>query len=256
MRIRIIVATHKPYRLPQDPLYLPLQGGRASSPPLPCAGDDTGDNISRKNEQYCELTCLYWAWKNLYADYIGLCHYRRYFGGSRMGSRWERILTAPQAERLLRHTPVILPRKRHYWIETNYSQYAHAHHGGDLQTLRAVLAEHHPYYLPAYDRVMARTSGHRFNMFVMRRDLLNAYCTWLFGLLGELERRLDISHYSANDRRVFGFVGERLLDVWLEANHIPYQELPVVHLEKQHWLRKGGSFVRRKLTSGRKGRVQ
>lgn len=34
-------------------------------------GDNTGDNISLRNPNYCELTGLYWAWKNLKCDYIG-----------------------------------------------------------------------------------------------------------------------------------------------------------------------------------------
>ena len=54
---------------------------------------------------------------------------------------------------------------------------------------------------------------------------------------------IPISDY---DKRVFGFVAERLLDVWLETNHIQYLELPVLHLESQHWLKKGTAFLKRK----------
>ena len=142
---------------------------------------------------------------------------------------------------------VLLPKPRNYWIETNYSQYAHAHHAVDLDLTRAILAERHPEYLAAFDASMRRTKGHRFNMFVMRWPVFDAYCTWLFDVLFALESRLDIRDYSKNDARVFGFVSERLLDVWLETNHCPYKELPFVFLEKQNWLKKGGNFVRRKL---------
>ena len=62
-----------------------------------------------------------------------------------------------------------------------------------------------------------------------------------------MEERLDISGYSTNDARVFGFVSERLLDVWLETNHIPYAEMPVVFTEKQNWLKKGSAFLKRKI---------
>ena len=246
MNIQIVVATHKEYRMPEDSLYLPVQAGRALHAPLPYIGDNTGENISEKNPHYCELTCLYWAWKNLAAEAVGLCHYRRYFAGRPFGEKWSRLLTAQQAEKLLQKAPVILPKKREYWIETGYSQYAHAHHEEDLILTRAILEEKWPAYVPAFDGTLGRTRGHRFNMFLMRRDLLDRYCSWLFAVLAELETRLDISSYSSNDRRVYGFVGERLLDVWVETNQIPYCECPVLHMESQHWLKKGTAFLRRK----------
>ena len=246
MKIQIVVATHKEYRMPSDPLYLPVQAGRALHAPPPYVGDDTGENISEKNPHYCELTCLYWAWKNLDADAIGLCHYRRYFSGKRSGDKWSRLLTGAQAEKLLQRAPLVLPKKRNYYIETGYSQYAHAHHEEDLIVTRAVLGEKWPAYVPAFDRTLKRTTGHRFNMFLMKRDYLDRYCSWLFQVLAELENRLDISGYSDYDKRVFGFVAERLLDVWVETERIPYCECPVIHMESQHWFRKGTAFLRRK----------
>ena len=79
------------------------------------------------------------------------------------------------------------------------------------------------------------------------KELLEHYCTWLFDILFELERELDISHYSDNDKRVFGFVSERLLDAWLVTNRIHFQELDIVYLEPQRWLKKGTAFLARKL---------
>lgn len=232
--------------MPSAQMYLPLQVGSAISEALPYAHDDTGRNISEKNKTFCELTGLYWAWQNLGADYIGLCHYRRYFARRAFGKKEARILSDGEAQVLLLDHDVVLPKKRNYWIETNYSQYVHAHHREDLDTTRQILAEVCPEYLPAYDAVMGRTSGHRFNMFIMKKDILDAYCGWLFDILFRLEDRLDISGYDAVSRRVFGYVGERLLDVWVETNHIAYTELPVVNLENQHWLKKGGRFLLRK----------
>ena len=246
MKIQIVVAVHREYRMPDDPLYLPVQAGRALHAPLNFLGDDSGENISIKNQHYCELTCLYWAWKNLDADAIGLCHYRRYFAGKPFGNRWDRLLTAAQAEEMLDKAPVILPKKRNYFIETGWSQYAHAHHVEDLILTRAILSERWPAYVSAFDKTLGRTSGHRFNMFIMRHEILDRYCRWLFAVLAELENRLDISNYSTYDQRVFGFVAERLLDVWIETEQIPYRECPVIHMESQHWLKKGTAFLKRK----------
>ncbi len=248
MKIRMIVAAHKPYRMPEDSIYLPVQVGAEGKAPIGFQRDCTGENISAKNPHYCELTGLYWAWKNLDADCIGLVHYRRHFSNGRCTpDKWARVIGARALSAQLRDCPVLLPKPRHYWIETTYGQYVHAHHAEDLDTTRAILAEKYPAYLPAFDMVLACSAGHRFNMFVMRKRYFDRWCAFLFDVLFELEQRLDISGYSPYDARVFGFVGERLLDVWLRTNRIRYRDLPYVFMERQNWLTKGGRFVLRKL---------
>ena len=252
MKLSIVVASHKEAWMPADPVYLPVQAGRAAAKtPLPgFTGDDTGDNISSRNPHYCELTALYWAWKNLDADFLGLVHYRRHFAGKRFGDPRRRIAAGADLAGKLSRAPLLLPTPRRYFIETNRSHYIHAHHAEDLDTVRAVIAEIFPDFLADFDRVMRRTGGHRFNMFVMRRDLLDAYCSWLFTILFAVEKRLDISHYDPYSARVFGFLGERLLDVWLEHEKILFLEVPTVHLESQHWCRKIWNFLRRKFRRG------
>lgn len=235
--------------MPTDGIYVPIHVGAAlNQNDLGYIKDNTGDNISFKNTNYCELTGLYWAWKNLSADYIGLVHYRRYFSNKGVFSNKKtRIIDQKKAESLLANSPIIVPKPRNYWIETNYSQYSHAHHAIDLDTTRIVIQEKYPEYINAFDKVMKSTMGHRFNMFIMRKDYFNNYCEWLFDILFELEKRLDISSYSKNDARVFGFVSERLLDVWLKTNDIKFKDCPYVFIERQNWLIKGGNFMKRKI---------
>jgi len=246
-KITVVVASHKPYWMPSDPLYTPLQVGAQGRESLGWRRDDEGEHISPKNESFCELTALYWLWKNVDADAYGLMHYRRYLGaGFPLRPRQRQILTREQAARLMAGTDILLPKKRHYWIETNESHYVHAHHAEDLAQARASLAALCPAYLPAWDRVMRRRSGHRFNLFIMRRERFQAYCEWLFAVLFNVEENLDISDYSAQDRRVFGYLSERLLDVWLEYNRCSYREARVVHLEPQRWGRKIARFLQRK----------
>ena len=255
MDIKIIIATHKKYWMPDDPMYLPVHVGAEGKTDengnpldLGYVKDNTGDNISAKNANYCELTGLYWAWKNLNAEYFGLAHYRRHFSnGKQSGDKRERVIGKTALEDQLKQSEVLLPKPRNYVIETNYSQYAHAHHAIDLDTTRKILEEKYPDYLPAFDSSMKQTTGHRFNMFVMSKEKFDAYCTWLFDVLFELEQRLDISAYNANDSRVFGFVSERLLDIWLMTNQISYKEMPYVFMENQNWLVKGGNFLKRKM---------
>lgn len=250
--VKVIVAAHKIYWMPSDSLYVPMHVGAEGKEPLGFVSDNTGDNISSRNAFYCELTGLYWAWKNLDAEFLGLVHYRRHFTVFHGTNDRRDILTLDQARQLLEKTNVILPKKRNYWIETNYQQYIHAHHAEDLAETRKIIEERCPEYLHCYDTVMKKTTGHRFNMFIMKRTLSDQYCEWLFSILFELEERLDISAYSDNDKRVFGFVAERLLDVWLMKNEVEYQELPYIFLEKQNWFVKGTAFLKRKLEGGRR----
>ncbi|MDD6827274.1 MAG: DUF4422 domain-containing protein [Oscillospiraceae bacterium] len=252
MDIKIIVAAHKPYRMPQDDIYMPVHVGRAlndgwqQTELAAWAGDNTGDNISGKNKNYCELTALYWAWKNLKADYLGLAHYRRYFKGETGYDEWSSIATKQYLESELKKVPVLLPSKRNYFIESTYNQYVHAHNKQDLDKTLEIIREKYPEYILAWDTVMKSTSGHRFNMFVARWDILDAYCSWLFDILFELEKRLDISEYSENDQRVFGFVSERLLDIWLITNNVKYTELPIINIEGVNWPKKILNFLKRK----------
>lgn len=246
MDIKILVVTHKKCFMPTGRLYLPIQVGKGEDIQEGIIRDNTGDNIADKNANYCELTAMYWAWKNLNADYIGLAHYRRHFSCKKKGDKWNSVLNDAEAQELCKENNVILPRKRNYFIETNYSQYVHAHHAEDLDKTREILAEKYPAYLPAYDASMKRTSGHRFNMFIMSKKLFNQYCSWLFDILFTLEQRLDISCYNSNDARVYGFVSERLLDVWLDTNKISYTEIGVMFMENINWFVKGGNFLKRK----------
>ena len=77
--IKIIIATHKEYFMPLDDVYLPVHVGKEGKADIGYQGDNEGENISIKNPYFCELTGLYWAWKNLPNDYLGLIHYRRFF---------------------------------------------------------------------------------------------------------------------------------------------------------------------------------
>ncbi len=250
MQIKIVVATHKKYQMPSDDIYIPVQVGRDITDNIVSEyyGDNTGENISNKNKNFCELTCLYWAWKNVSADYIGLSHYRRHFKGNNKRDKWSCIASKKYIQDILNKTPVILPKKRNYYIETTYQQYIHAHHKIDLDKTEEILKEFYPDYIQFYNKVMKSTKGHRFNMMIMRKDIFSDYCEWLFDILFKLEKRLDISLYSDYDKRVFGFISERLLDVWISKNNISYEEVSVINMENQNWIKKGTNFLKRKFT--------
>lgn len=247
MNITMIVAAHKPYQMPADKMYLPVQVGAAGKDSIGYQRDDEGENISLKNPNYCELTGLYWAWKNLQADYIGLCHYRRYFKGNRHSqNKFEQVLTKAEAEKLLKKTDVILPQERNYIIETVQSHYAHTHYEKDIALTREAILKLYPSYISEFDTHMKSRNTHICNMFIMRKDLFDKYCDFLFNILFEVEKNADISEYDPFQARVFGRLSEMLLDVWLNHNRISYEEVPMLNIGKTKWVKKAVYFLRAK----------
>lgn len=247
--MRILVATHKLAELPEERMYLPIQVGHAlRSLDLGLQCDDDGENISRLNDSYCELTALYWAWKNLDTDSIGLCHYRRYFSGTAPGPNKSRILSEAEAERVLRDHEVILARRRHYMVETIDSHYRHAHYGSDLDTLRDVVGELTPDYLATFDSVLRSRSISLYNMFLMRRALLDDYAAWLFPILFETTSRIgDCVERTSYQRRVAGFLGERLINVWVAHQRgLRVLHLRTVNTDGEARLRKAAQLLARK----------
>ena len=254
-QVTIIIAAHKTYRMPEDPMYLPLHVGAAChAQDLGYVRDDTGENISALNPSFCELTGLYWAWKNLDADYIGLAHYRRHFSLHKKGKDpFESVLKSDELLPLLEQTKVIVPGKRRYYIETLYSHYAHTHYADQLDQTREIISERCPDYLESYDAVVNRTWGYMFNMMILRRDLLDAYCQWLFGILFALRERMKDVELDAFQARFYGRVSEIIFNVWLDyqlKNGViapeELREIPCIHMEPVNWAKKGTAFLKAK----------
>lgn len=251
MNLKIIVAAHKKYWMPEDKMYVPLHVGKEGKQDLGYIGDNTGENISLKNPNYCELTGLYWAWKNLNSDYIGLAHYRRHFTcksifKKTIADKKHIVMTNRDADKIFEKYDAIVPNKRKYYIETNESHYNHAHQAKDLEMTRQIVKNMYPEYSDAFEAVMRRTSAHMFNMFVLKKELFNGYCKWLFDILSELEKRTDLTNYSESEARIFGYISELLLDVWLDYNQIKYKEVKVIFMERQNWIVKVYKFLKRK----------
>lgn len=249
--IKIIVATHKTYQMPEEDIYLPVQVGKEGKESLGYQGDNEGENISEKNPYFCELTGLYWAWKNLKSDYIGLVHYRRYFTNKKFLpkeeiEKFKNVLNKEEIKKILESTDIILPKKRKYYIESLYSHYKHTLYIQPLEETKKIIEEKYPEYLEEFNKLKKRTSAHMFNMFIMKKEYLDAYCKWLFDILFELEEKIDVSKYDTFHARFFGRVSELLLDVWINTNNLKYEEVKVMDIQNINWLKKGFSFLRAK----------
>ena len=249
METKILIATHKKYQMPKYESYLPIHVGKELKKDFEFGyvGDNTGENISSKNPYFCELTALYWAWKNLNVDFVGLVHYRRYFkGNNRSSKKIDCILLDIEINKLIKHNDIILPSKRNYYIENLYSHYEHTLHIETLDEAGKIIKEKYPDYYKEFSLLKKRTSAHMFNMFIMKKELMNEYCEWLFDILFELEKRIDVKQYDAFHARFYGRVSELLLDVWINTNGYSYTEIPVINMEKVNWLKKGSSFLKAK----------
>lgn len=243
MNISILVCYHKEFAVYRDPAYMPIHVGRSLSPfRLDMAGDDTGDNISAKNASFCELTAMYWAWKNLKGvDFIGLCHYRRFFDFhnvipsvysykyedvERFGDYDFSITDGLKKELAAGGVVVANP---YYMKRSVFEHYCMSHVPDDLKKLRDIIhADGEREFIEAFDRVMLGNSLSLYNMFVMSWADFDGYCSWLFGILFRLESKIDITDYSPYQRRVFGFMAERLLSVYLIAKRKERLYYPVV----------------------------
>lgn len=248
MKIKILVAAHKKFPMPEVEGYLPVLVGAKKNykPDIPYQRDDEGDNISEKNPNYNELTAIYWAWKNLKdVDAVGLVHYRRLFF-EKKPYNLNNVISVEKVHQLLQKYDVLLPKKRNYYIETNYSHYIHAHYKEPLDKTREIIKNSYPAYLKEFDRVMKNRKAHMFNMFIMRKEAFDSYCNFMFDVLGKLEDTIDISNYSVQEARVFGYISELLMDVWLYTTKESYKEISWGQIGSKHLVKKAISFVNRK----------
>ena len=240
----IYVVTHKKCQLPElDKCYQPILVGAdmADEDTLKYAlvhrwqTDNTGDNISRKNGDYCELTGLYWMWKNSDSDIVGLCHYRRYFSTvtgkvkNFMSGKVEDIYTEDKIKKYMSKYDIIMHNRT--YIKSNvYQQYADNHDVVYMERIRQIIERQCPEYISSFEQVMSGKSLHFLNMFITRKEMMDSYCEWLFGILTELE---NINWQE--DRtcpRLYGFLSERLFDVWVRYNRLKIKEAFTVNTER------------------------
>lgn len=256
MNVKLIIAMHKPWEIPQGEIYLPLFVGAIGKENIIINGkaierDDNGDNISPKNPNYCELTGLYYAWKNIDADAIGLVHYRRHFSNKSWLYRkahmpFECTLTDDEALELMAEYDIVVPKLRNYYIETLYSHYANTHDARHQDLTKEIIKEKFPDLLPFLQKAYDSKSGHMFNMCILKRELLDEYCSFLFDVLGELEKQVDTANLSSFDARLFGRVSEIIFNAWIFKKRdegIKIKEIPYIHMEKVNWLKKVIKFL-------------
>ena len=200
--------------------------------------DNEGDNIAHKNRSYCELTGIYWIWKNIKsAETVGIVHYRRFFTTAAGDFFYTyfgikpKLLKDSCMDKALKKYDVILP-KRERIVRTLKQYYAELHDITDWENTGEIIREICPEY---YDSFLKVSKDHFFyygNMMICTRKIFDNYAGWLFPILEKLEQITDINKYRDDyNRRVFGFIAERLLQVYVYHNRLKVKEYPVFNTE-------------------------
>lgn len=236
-KVRIFVATHKPgTRCFEDGVCVPIHVGRANYVRRKIAdgrsgldpddfmadmiGDDTRENISEKNLQYCEMTAHYWIWKNVKdVEFVGLCHYRRFFGLD---------ITEETIVPLMQDADVILVEPS-YYVDSVFSYFAKFMGAENMTILSLVMRRRCPDFYETLEKVCDGIKFHPFNMLLCRKPLFDEYCEWMFGILSECEEYIKPAPYT-NARRALAYMAEMLTGVYfihrgLRIKSVPYYKM-------------------------------
>ena len=266
--IKILIACHKPSELPKNDLLLPIQVGAANAKAdLGLQRDDDGeDNISAKNSGYCELTAIYWAWKNLDADYYGLFHYRRFYSFadekipvSKNSDGGDSIQVKALSPKIFHQYGLDDPEKihrvvdgtdiiTHDWRQTKdmfntleipgNTVYDHfKYHGGthvkisDIDAMIAEVKHSFPEVAPYFNEYIYGPNFRGYNMFIMRKKYFFDMCNFEFTVLKNLEAKINpsLDERSITNNRIYGYLAEMLTD-----GYIYYLDKTVKNLNHQY----------------------
>lgn len=209
--------------------------------------DNQGENISNLNKHFCELSAIYYAWQNmldstnLQNQLIGLFHYRRVldFSGKVRRKNKKDVntikinpkniikkfnLTRQGLLKAMENKPILLPAGLYNPKNnidsaylTQYEIYARDHRKRDLDIVLEIIKSNFPQFVESSDFVFF-TRGLKIswcNMFVMRADFFKEYCEFLFSVLFELHKRIDLKAYDSIQTRIYGYLSERLFNVYI-----------------------------------------
>lgn len=218
-KIKILIACHKPAKVFQNDVYTPIQVGKALHPDLDLGfiSDDSGDNISKLNPLYCELTAQYWGWKNLDCEYIGLQHYRRYF---------DFVFDDKNVDEVFKDCDVVLASP--YFLETSVFQFwCDNLVPEDVYVSLKLLEAMYPDDYKKGEKYFCWNEFYSCNMFVCKKSLFDEFASWQFKYLKALHQYLHVSEYS-RERRILGFIGEGLLPLFFLNRGYRIKTMPIV----------------------------
>lgn len=245
--IKIIVCAHKADFCKENDVYMPIHVGKAlSNIDLGYIGDNAGDNISYKNKSYCELTGMYWAWKNLKdVEFIGLNHYRRYFMLNKrfINIRDLYITTEKEIQNtekdekkivdIFKDCDIILPKKT-IFTSSVWKRWSKMRDVNELIITSKVIEDLYPEFSESFNLELKNNNKvSQYCMFIMPWDEFNQYCKWLFDILFEVERQLNLINKSYYENsRIYGFLAELLINIYVNQKNLKIKYLPVLQISE------------------------
>lgn len=253
-KVKIFISYHKPGEILESEILTPIHVGAANSTvQLPIQRDDEGENISFKNDRYCELTAQYWAWKNEDADYYGFMHYRRHFafkeipdpvglGGvvvlPRIDEEYKKYIGLDDKEiyACIQDYDIVLPTPvdaASWGTLSNEVQFAGLSnlHAKEFDLTCQTILELYPQYAAAVEKFRNGNMAWWYNMFIMKRDIFLDYSEWLFNVLFHTEEKVDFTYFSEQETRTLAFMAERLLSIYIYKYLEDHSESRVKYLK-------------------------
>ena len=223
--MKIFVVAHKSFGMPEGEELVPIHVGRAVSrlkdEMAGMIGDDTGENISEKNPSYCEMTAHYWIWKNVKdSDYVGVCHYRRYFGAD---------ITEKTVPEVMDNADVLMVEPS-WHLDSVYAYFAKFMGAENMTILWLVMKRICPEYVETLEKICDSVKFHPFNMLLCRKSLFDEYAEWMFSILGECEKIVKPSPYT-NGRRSLAYMAELLTGVYFIHRQLRIKTVPYYRIE-------------------------
>lgn len=223
-RVKIYIVSHKRLPIPKDNVYEPIYVGKESSlsgiQKLEGIKDNIGDNISTKNSSYCEMTAHYWIWKNVHdVEFVGLCHYRRYFGVD---------ITDISISSIMNGYDVVMVEPS-WHLDSVYAYFAKYIGAENMTILWMVMKKMHPDYVNTLELVCDGVKFYPFNMLLCKKTLFDEYAEWIFSILEECEKYVKTSPYT-NGRRALAYMAELLTGIYfihrgLKIKTVPYYKI-------------------------------
>lgn len=243
-KVKIFTATHKEAKLYGDNSYIFLNVGADLHPNTNISNaindNANSDNISDRNDIYCELTGLYYVWKHCNdMDIKGLVHYRRFLANKQFAiNPNSTILKSEEIETLLNTHDIILPtlskkdgaRGGYFTIKESIPEFC------IYRLVRPSIEKLHPEYLNEFEREFTLEKMVYANIMICKKELFNEYCEWLFDILFDVEKNLQESPFGIAPREM-GYISEYLLNVWVRHKHLKIAYKPMLFIERNDFFR-------------------